>query len=499
MNTDFVDETARLADVLGALNLLAWDARTKMPIAGSTARGHQVSTLTGLARDIATGSRLRDGLAAAQAAVPEDEDEAALLASFARQLSALDRVPKAVLVELAGLGSTAHAAWVAARETNDFGIFAPPLTRIFALQRELAEAIGYEEHPYDALIDRFEPGMTRARLKPLLASLRAGIMPLVDALRDSAPAGSLTGRRFPLDGQRRFAAAIAAKLGYDFRRGRVDDTVHPFEISMTREDVRITTRFREDDPRIGLFGLWHEAGHGIYEQNVSTRWTRGIGSVDLPNLYSVGGGSFGLHESQSRLYENRIGRSRRFWELHYGALRDVFPEQLEGVPMDAFWRAVNAPRIGLIRTEADELTYDAHVMLRVELEAALISGEIDVADLPAIWDERMMRDFGLAVPDLARGVLQDVHWSSGYVGSFATYTLGNIMSSQFFAAANGDEAVSAGLRDGDYAPLTAWLGEHVHRHGRSRGRERLLRDATGHGLDPGPYLADLQAKAEALA
>ena len=496
MNHALATETARLADILCALNLLAWDARTQMPARASTARGHQVSTLTALARDTATGPRMRDALAAAHA---EDDDEAALLAKFRHQLSVLDRVPQSVTVELAGLAATAHAAWIAAREADDFALFEPSLTRIFALQRELAEATGYEAHPYDALLDRFEPGMTLARLRPLFATLRAGIGPLLDPLRDRPLRHDPLAQHFPLEGQRRFAAGIAAKLGYDFTRGRVDDTVHPFEISMTRDDVRITTRFREDNARIGMFGLWHEAGHGIYEQNIAPRWTRSLGAIDLLNLYAVGGSSFGLHESQSRLYENRIGRSRRFWELHYATLRDIFPGQLAGTDVETFWRAVNIPRIGLIRTEADELTYDAHVMLRVELEAALINNEIEVSDLPAIWNERMVSDFGLHPPDLARGVLQDVHWSSGYVGSFATYTLGNVMSSQFFAAAGRDDSVAAGLHEGDYAPLTAWLNEHVHRHGRARDRERLLQDATGQRLDPQPYLADLRAKAEALS
>ena len=304
---------------------------------------------------------------------------------------------------------------------------------------------------------------------------------------------------FPIEGQRRFAASIAAKLGYDLTRGRVDDTIHPFEISMTRDDVRITARFREDSARIGMFGLWHEAGHGIYEQNVAPRWTRSLGTIDLLNLYAVGGSSFGLHESQSRLYENRVGRSRRFWDLHYATLRDIFPDQLRNTDVESFWRAINMPRIGLVRTEADELTYDAHVMLRVELEAALIANELKVSDLSAVWNERMKRDFDLAVPNLARGVLQDVHWSSGYVGSFATYTLGNVMSSQFFAAANQNPTVTAGLAEGHYAPLTTWLNQHVHQHGRTRNRDRLLQDATGNELDPAPYLADLRAKAEALA
>lgn len=493
-----IEETARLNDLLCSINLLSWDARTHMPASGSTARGNQVATLTALARDVATGERLRDAVARALDRADGDADERALLGDFARGLETMRRVPARLLVEMAELKTVSHETWIAARERNDFSVFAPSLARIFALQRELAEVIGYDEHPYDALIGQYEPGMTRASLEPLFATLRAGIAPLLDSLRELPPVDGFLQQPFPVETQRRFAADIAARMGYDFSRGRVDDTVHPFEISMTRDDVRITSRFRESYVQGGLFALWHEAGHGIYEQGVATRWTRGIGATDLRNLYAVGGSSFGLHESQSRLYENRVGRSRQFWELHYAALRDCFPEQLAGVTVDTFWRAVNQPRQGLIRIEADELTYDAHVMLRCELEAALVAGEVHVRDLPALWDERIRAAFGLAVPDLARGVLQDVHWSHGYVGSFATYTLGNVMSSQFFATASREAAVSEGLQAGRYEPLTAWLGEHVHRHGRSRGRDRILRDATGSGLDPQPYLADLRAKTAAL-
>ena len=498
-DVELAEETARLNDLLCTMNLLSWDARTHMPPGGNAARGHQIGTLTALARDCATGPRMRNAIASAQGhSDAMDIEERDLLREFAAQIETMRRIPEALLVEMAGLKTTGHAAWIAARQQNDFSVFSPILKRIFALQREVAEMIGYVDHPYDALLGQYEPGMTLARLEPLFEALRTGIAPLLASLRDIASPHAFLKQHYPIEEQKRFAAGIAAELGYDFTRGRIDNTVHPFEISMTRDDVRITSRFREDFIQGGLFALWHEAGHGIYEQGVSPRWTRGIGAIDLINLYAVGGSSFGLHESQSRLYENRIGRSRLFWELHYDKLRKVFPEQLAGVTVDAFWRSINAPRRGLIRIEADELTYDAHIMLRVELEAALVAGECAVDDLPALWNERMARSFGLAVPDLAHGVLQDVHWSSGYIGSFATYTLGNIMSSQFFAAAGQDEAVSAGLREGRYEPLTTWLGQHVHQHGRSRHRDRILHDATGGGLDPSPYLTDLRAKTAAL-
>ncbi len=492
---DFASETARLSDILSAINLLSWDARTQMPPGGNEARARQIATLTGIARDCATGPRMRDALAAA-AEGATDPDERALVGVFADRVETLRRIPHDLVVEMAALRTTCHAAWIAARDANDFSVVQPSFERIFALQRTTADAIGYDDHPYDALAGQYEDGMTIARLRPLFATLRAGIAPLLDALRGVA-FGTLPGP-VPIDAQKRVAREFAFLLGFDFARGRLDETVHPFEIPIARDDVRITSRFHADRPGGGLFASLHEAGHGIYEQNVSPRWSRGAGSIDVLNLYAVGGRTFGLHEAQSRLYENRVGRSRRFAELHVGRLRDAFGPAFAGLDAAAFWRAVNAPRPGLVRVEADELTYDAHIMLRVELEAATVAGDIKVADLPGIWNERVGEDLGLDVPDLAHGVLQDVHWSAGYVGSFPTYTLGNVMASQLFATACRDHDVAAGLDTGDYRPLGGWLASHVHRHGRSRDRERILREATGQDLDPAPYLADLAGKAAAL-
>ncbi len=498
LDPDFVAETARLNDILCAINLLSWDARTQMPPGGNEARGRQIATLTGIARDCATGPRMADAIAAAETGSADpDDDERHLVSIFADRIETLRRIPHDVLVEMAALRTTCHAAWVAARDANDFSVVRPSFERIFALQRRTAEAIGYDDHPYDALVGQYEDGMTLGRLRPLFAALRDGIAPLVDALR---------GHRFEtipgpvrVDAQKQVARQFASLLGFDFTRGRLDETVHPFEISMTPDDVRITSRFSADRPVGGFFAVLHETGHGIYEQNVAPHWSGGAASTDVINLYAVGGRTFGLHEAQSRLYENRVGRSRRFAELHFGALRDAFGPALADLDAAGFWKAVNAPRPGLVRVEADELTYDTHIMLRVELEAAVIAGELAVRDLPGLWDERMASQFRLVVPDLARGVLQDVHWSAGYVGSFPTYTLGNVMASQFFAAARRDRGVADGLEAGDYAPLRHWLGINVHRHGRSRTRGRILHDATGQDLDPAPYLADLAAKTQTLA
>jgi carboxypeptidase Taq len=298
--------------------------------------------------------------------------------------------------------------------------------------------------------------------------------------------------------QRAFGLKLAQHMGYDLSRGRLDDTAHPFEISFTRQDARITGRFRENWLPGGFFPIWHEAGHGMYEQGVAPEFTRTIFATDIVNLYAVGGASFGMHESQSRLWENRVGRSRRFWDLHFEELRRHFPEQLADVSATEFWAAVNRVKPDFIRVEADELTYDLHIILRTEIEAALMVGDIAVADLPTVWAEKLRNYLGLEVPNDTLGVLQDVHWSHGYVGSFPTYTLGNIMSSQLFAAARTEASVAAGLASGDYLPLKGWLNEHVHRYGRSSTPDETLRRVTGRGLDTSPYIADLTEKVAAL-
>ncbi|RYD86992.1 MAG: carboxypeptidase M32, partial [Sphingomonadales bacterium] len=291
---------------------------------------------------------------------------------------------------------------------------------------------------------------------------------------------------------------IAEKFGYDLNRGRLDDTVHPFEISFTRNDVRITSRFREAWLPGGFFALWHEAGHGMYEQGVAPEFTRTIFATDIVNLYAVGGASFGMHESQSRLWENRVGRSRRFWELHYGELRDTFPEQLSDVSDDEFWRSVNAVRPDFIRVEADELTYDLHIILRAEIEAAMMAGEAKVSDLPGLWRDKMRTYLGRDVPNDTLGVLQDVHWSHGYVGSFPTYTIGNIMGAQFYDKAIAQPDIAAGLEVGDYAPLKDWLTDNIYRHGRSSSPAETLQRVTGGPLDIGPYVARLSEKVAML-
>jgi carboxypeptidase Taq len=288
---------------------------------------------------------------------------------------------------------------------------------------------------------------------------------------------------------------MAETIGYDLQRGRLDKTVHPFEISFTRNDVRITTRFYQDYLPPSLFGALHEAGHGIYEQGVDPAYTRTPLATDLVGYYAVGGVSFGAHESQSRLYENHVGRSRRFWQLHFASLQDTFPEALSDVDAEQFYRAVNQVRPGFIRVEADELTYDFHIMLRVDIEKSLMDGSLAVKDLPAAWNETIKRELGVVVPDDAQGVLQDIHWSTCQIGTFCNYTIGNVMAAQLMETALKEEpAIASGLHEGRYEPLKQWLGRTVHQHGRRYSRNELLEQATGRQLEAGPYIRYLRDK-----
>ena len=497
----FEAKIARVNDLLSVVNLLSWDAQTQMPPGGVVTRGNQVSTLTAMARDLVTSHALKDAITAARDEIgggANDLRQRALDQAEA-EIDVLARVPAALVAETAELKTIAQPAWAEARAKNDFAAYVPILERVFAIKRQVAEAIGYAEHPYDSMLGLYEPGMTLSQLRGVLDPLKAALKPLIDkALSAPPPRTDFLSRAYPIAAQKAFGLKIAEKFGYDLKRGRLDDTVHPFEISFTRNDVRITSRFRENWLPGGFFALWHEAGHGMYEQNVAPEFTRTIFATDIVNLYAVGGASFGAHESQSRLWENRVGRSRQFWDLHYGTLRDAFPEQLADVTAEDFWRSVNAVRPNFIRVEADELTYDLHIMLRTEIEARLMAGEIAIRDLPGIWNEKMKAYLGLDVPTDTLGVLQDVHWSHGYVGSFPTYTIGNIMSAQFFAEASKVPEVEGGLRSGDYTPLKTWLADNIHRYGRASSPDETLRRVIGGPLDASAYIRVLGDKVAAL-
>jgi carboxypeptidase Taq len=496
----FQERVGAVNDVLNAVSILQWDQRTMMPAGGISTRAKQISTLVGVARDLLLADETRRAVDAAGrevAHLPEDAAERRAVAQTEAAIAFHSRIPAALQVRRAELKSAANAVWIKARAESDFPAFRPVLEEVVSLSRAYADAIGYADHPYDALMSIYEPGETVASLRTLFAALRAGIGPILAAVRAAPePRADFLERDFPQERQHEFALKLAETVGYDLHRGRLDNTVHPFEISFTRNDVRITTRFYRNYLPPSVFGALHEAGHGIYEQNVDPAYTRTTLATDLVGYYAVGGVSFGAHESQSRLYENHVGRSRGFWRLHFPALQAAFPGTLEDVDAEQFYRAVNRARPGFIRVEADELTYDAHIMLRVELESQLMDGSLKVADLPEAWNAIIRRDLGLEVPDDRRGVLQDIHWSTCQIGTFCNYTIGNVMAAQLFDTANRIRPdIRESLDRGDYMPLRSWLTETVHQHGRRFSRDELLVKATGRALDPAPYLAYLRGKA----
>jgi carboxypeptidase Taq len=494
----FLERMGEVNDLLNSKSLLGWDAKTKMPPGGAETRAKQMATLTVFARNhlVADESRrLLEQAEAETASLAEDSVERTICAQVRDAIDYHLRIPAALVHKRTEIGSMGQHIWAKARADSDFASFAPVLEETIALNREMAECIGYEEHPYDALMHRFEPGETVASLQPLFAALRKGLLPLVKAIAEKEPPRvDFLQRPFPVDLQLEFALKMARKLGYDTGRGRLDLTVHPFEVSFTRNDVRITTRVNDEWMPKCLFGTLHETGHALYEQFCDPAFTRTPLATDLVGLYAVGGVSFGAHESQSRLFENHVGRSREFWELNYGELRDIFPEQLAGIDVETFWRAVNRVEPGLIRVESDELTYDFHIMLRVEIEAALIDGSLPVPELPEAWNAKVEEYLGLEVPNDRLGVLQDVHWSSGQVGTFCNYTIGNVMAGQLFHTAMLDAGVREGLASADYLPLREWMTEHIHRHGRRYTRDRLLERSTGQGLEPSFYIEHLSSK-----
>jgi carboxypeptidase Taq len=491
--------TARLNDILCAANLLIWDSRTQMPPGGAATRGQQIATLKGLARELILSTEMRRACDVAMRAaedLPDAHPDAVAARAVAAAIAHHDRIPAALLQAQAESATVAQAAWAEARAASDFASFRPHLERTVDLARQQADALGYDAHPYDAMLPTYEPGETAASLAALFDRLRDGLRPIYQAaLARPAPRSDFLFRDYPQDVQRAFCAELAPLLGYDLARGRLDAAVHPFEISFTRTDVRITTRFNRAYLPASIFGTAHEVGHALYEQGIDPALTRTAHATDMIGLYAVGGTSFGAHESQSRLLEMHVARAPAFWAQHFDRLARHFPDQLRDVTAEEFAAAVNRVAPGFIRVEADELTYDFHIMLRVRLEMALMDGSLRVADLPEAWNAAIASDLGLTVPDDARGCLQDIHWSTGYVGSFPTYTIGNIMAAQIMDhLRRGQPEVTQAAEAGNLAPLLEALRAGVWRHGRSRSRDDILRGMTGKALDIAPYLGHLHRR-----
>lgn len=497
---DFQDHIAELSDILNAISILKWDARTQMPHGGAQTRGYQLATLSRLAQEHFISdktARLLDAAADELHDADPDSYPARAVAQTRQYYDIIRRIPLDLVSDKAALEPVSEGVWAEAKKNNDFAAFAPYLQKQLDLAKRQADAIGYVDHPFDALVFEYEPSMTAAKLRALFEALKAGLLPLLSRIvaNDKPLERDLWQHDYPIDQQKAFGLETARQFGYDLNRGRLDIAPHPFEISFTRQDVRITTRYHAKYLPMALYGTLHETGHALYEQGVDPSLTRTALTIDFLGKYPVGGTSYGAHESQSRLWENQIGRSREFWQVHFARLRATFPEAMAHADPDLLYRAVNRVRPSLIRVEADEVTYNLHIMLRVEIELGLLEGSIKVADLPEVWNAKMQAYLGVTPPNDSLGVLQDIHWSGGGFGSFPGYTVGNVMSAQFLRAARRDVAgLDDGLARGDYQPLLGWLTDNIYRHGRAYSASELLVRATGHDLEVEPYIAYLNAK-----
>ncbi len=481
------DRLATIEDLHAALSILEWDQQTQMPEAASALRAEQVATLSRIAHEHSVDPEIGELLEGLEGEVDPETVDGALVRISRRDYDRSVCLPASLVEETARATSLAEPAWVEARAASDWSKFEPHLERIVELRRRAAEAYGYDEHPLDPLIDLHEPGMTRARLQRVFGPVaeRQGAM-----VRAVVAAGD--DRDAPLHGpfdeaaQEAFGRKIIGSFGYDWRRGRQDRAVHPFCTSFGIDDVRLTTRFEPEYLPTALFGTLHEAGHGLYEQGIDP---------ELARTPLADGVSMGVHESQSRLWENLVGRSRAFWRAFYPVLRAAFPERLGGVDLETFYRAINRSAPSPIRVEADELTYNLHIFLRFELEAALIDGSLSVADVPEAWTVKMEELLGITPKDDAEGALQDIHWSGGAFGYFPTYAVGNVLSVQLYRAAEAAHPeIVEEMERGEFGTLYGWLRANVYRHGRRYDPDELIARATGRTLDPEPYLNYLESK-----
>jgi carboxypeptidase Taq len=490
-------ELCRLEQERATLNstasLLAWDERTYLPAKGQAFRGEQLALLARMSHERLTAPEIGALVEKAETDnYPADSLEAANIRGIRRIYNRAVKVPTRLVEALARATSAGQNAWETARKNDDFASFRPHLETILKLKREEAQAVGYKDHPYDALLDEFEPGATTSDLKQVFDGLLKELVPFIAAITESGKKAPIEviERDYPVDAQRALSEKIVQQVGFDREAGRLDVTVHPFCSGIAPGDVRITTRYNPHRFPEAFFGTLHEVGHGLYEQNLP------------PDQFGLPGGtacSVGIHESQSRLWENLVGRSRTFWEFCWKPTKESFPAALGNVSLDQFYAAINDVRPSFIRIEADEATYNLHIVLRFELEQALLTGDLAAADLPGAWNDRFQQLFGLTVPNNQLGCLQDVHWSAGLIGYFPTYTLGNLYASQFFEQAGktlGDLAAS--FRQGEFGSLRGWLIEKIHHQGQRFGAGELCQRVTGRALTSVALLGHLRSKFGAL-
>ena len=484
----FKEIMAEVADLNAAAAVLSWDQQVNMPPGGAEARGNQVATLGTLSHQMFTSDevgKLLDELHSEGAALSADDE--AMVRVAKRDYDKATRVPSSFVSEIAVVSTQAHEAWVEARRKSDFSIFRPHLEKVVELTHKYVSFFPPADHPYDILLDDYEPGMKTADVKAIFDSLRPRQVELIKQITDAKQVkDSFLHKKYDEKKLLGFGVDVVTRFGYDWKRGRQDKAAHPFETSFSVDDVRITTRFEADHPIAMLFSTMHESGHGMYEQGIN----RGFERTPLQH-----GVSLGVHESQSRMWENLVGRSLPFWRYFFPRLKKLFPSQLGNVDLKTFYRAINKVEPSLIRVNADEATYNLHIMLRLEIEIGMVEGRMAVKDLPHIWNAKMKEYLGIVPPNDALGVLQDIHWSGGMLGYFSTYALGNLISAQLWEKINKDVPdLDEQFRKGKFDALLGWLHTNIHQHGRKYDPQDLIQKVTGSKITPEPYVRYLTKK-----
>ncbi len=480
-----LEKVYEIHDLVKATAVLSWDRETNMPKAGLTARIQQMTTLNRLTHIMFTADEFGELLENAAAEVAEaeyDSDEASLIRLLRRSYSDARKLPPEFVARVSDVSGHAHKAWVKARAENDFASYRPWLEQIIELSQEMAEYYGYEDEPYDALLDQYETDAKTADVRAIFEALSAELVPLREAIeeRGTAVDDSLLHQSYEISKQKSFARYIASAIGYDFARGHLGTVVHPFATSFSRDDARITTRWNPDFLSSALFGTLHESGHAMYEQGTHP---------DLARTPLAHGASLGIHESQSRMMENVVGRSRGFWRTHFLLLQAIFPENLSQFNHEDFYRAINKVQPSYIRVEADELTYNFHIILRFELEQAMLNGDLLPADVPTAWNDKMQALLGITPPTDSAGCLQDVHWTRPMLGYFPTYALGNLYAAQFFETAVAQnplilEEMALGKTD----ELLTWLRVNIHQVGKKFTPRELVERVTGKPLSHAAFM-----------
>jgi carboxypeptidase Taq len=482
--TQLKERFARITDLERISRVLSWDQQTMMPPAGWEHRGEHMATLRRIHHESLTADEIGRLLDEVGELDPETDDGAFIRVARRDHEKAV-KVPTELHAEMTRTATEARTIWVKARAESNFELFRPALERTYGLRSRYIDCFDAVDEPYDILLDDFEPETTTADVTEVFAELKTELVPLIAELRDEDIDDSFLSGHFPIDAQERLAKDVVALFGFRNDTWRLDPTEHPFASGAGVDDIRITTHYDPETMK-SFFSTMHEYGHGLYSHQQPRH---------LERLPTGGPCSLGIHESQSRMWENLVGRSRPFWQFFYPRAQEAFAEQLRGVELERFLAGINRVKPSLIRIKADEVTYGMHVMLRFELEQDIIHGRVAIPDLPEVWNERMHESLGVDVPNDAQGVLQDTHWASGSIGYFSTYLLGTVMSVQIWQKILEDVPdLEEQIERGQFAALREWLGEHVHTLGRKFAPQETLRRATGSAIDPKPYIAYLRAK-----